>query len=97
GSRNNIYYFPVDERVDLLRHVRGFLVPGGRLLVTTLCLGRGVAVDILNLWGAMTEGCGRLPAPQELLTQLRTAGFEPAPPWSMIPGDSFYAFVGTAP
>ena len=27
---NNIYYFPVAERVSLLRHVRGFLRPGGR-------------------------------------------------------------------
>jgi SAM-dependent methyltransferase len=60
---NNIYYFPVVERVAVLRHVQAFLKPGGRLLVTTVCRGPGVAVDILNLWGAMTSGCGRLPAP----------------------------------
>ena len=93
---NNIYYFPIDERVSLLRHVRGFLVPGGRLVVTTLCLGPGVAVDVLNLWGAMTAGCGRLPAPEEMVSQLGAAGFETAAPWRMIPRDSFYAFVGTA-
>jgi SAM-dependent methyltransferase len=93
---NNIYYFPVAERVALLRHVHGFLRPGGRLLVTTLCLGPGVAVDILNVWGAMTSGCGRLPAPDELGEQLREAGFAPVERRSLIPGDSFYAFVGDA-
>lgn len=94
---NNIYYFPVDERVDVLRHLRGFLVSGGRLLVTTVCLGKGVAVDILNLWGAMTAGCGRLPAPAEMVGQLEAAGFAPVRARSMIPSDSYYAFVGTAP
>jgi hypothetical protein len=93
---NNIYYFPVDERVAILRHLRGFLVPGGRVLVTTLCLGKGVAVDILNLWGAMTVGCGRLPARAEMVAQLEAAGFAPVRVRSMIPSDSYYAFVGTA-
>jgi len=90
---NNIYYFPVAERVALLRHVRGFLRPRGRLLLTTVCLGPGVAVDILNLWGAMTTGCGRLPAPDELTTQLREAGFTSVECRSLIPRDSFYAFI----
>jgi 4-hydroxy-2,2'-bipyrrole-5-carbaldehyde O-methyltransferase len=94
---NNIYYFAVAERVALLRHVRGFLRPGGRLLVTTVCLGPGVAVDILNVWGAMTEGCGRLPAPDELSDQLRAAGFTRVSRRSLIPNDSFYAFVADAP
>src|SRR5262249_6269554 len=54
---NNINYFPVAARVDVLRHVRGFLRPSGRLLVTIACLGRGGSVDMLNLWGAMTVAC----------------------------------------
>jgi SAM-dependent methyltransferase len=93
---NNIYYFPVGERVDLLRHVRAFLDRGGRLLLTTLCLGPGVAVDILNLWGAMTAGCGRLPTPAEMITQMEQAGFTAVRRTSLIPRDSFYAFVGVA-
>jgi SAM-dependent methyltransferase len=93
---NNIYYFPVAERVALLQHVRAFLAPGGRLLLTTLCLGPGVAVDILNLWGAMTTGCGRLPAPDEMTAQMEQAGFSGVRRTSLIPRSSFYAFVGKA-
>ena len=37
---NNIYYFPVEERVALLAHIGSFLRPGGFLLLTTICQGR---------------------------------------------------------
>jgi len=93
----NIYYFPMDARVGTLRHVRAFLEPGGRLLLTTVCLGRGAAVDVLNLWGTMTEGCGRLPTPAEMVAQMEAAGFTQVTKRSLIPSDSFYAFVGTVP
>jgi 4-hydroxy-2,2'-bipyrrole-5-carbaldehyde O-methyltransferase len=93
----NIYYFPVDRRVAVLRHVRSFLKPGGRLLLTTLCQGRGVPVAILNLWGVMTEGCGRLPVPAEMAAQLEEAGFVDIRRRSLIPGESFYSFIGTNP
>ncbi len=36
---NNIYYFPVEDRVSLLRHVKGFMNSGGFLLLTTCCQG----------------------------------------------------------
>jgi SAM-dependent methyltransferase len=92
---NNVNYFPVDERVDVLRYVRDFLRPGGRLLVTIACLGRGGAVDVLNLWGAMTAGCGRLPAPDELARQIEQAGFSSVVRRSLIPGESFFSFTAT--
>jgi SAM-dependent methyltransferase len=90
----NIYYFPVERRVAVLRHVRSFLKPGGRLLLTTLCQGRGSAAGILNLWGAMTEGCGRLPRPGEMLAHFEQAGFVDLRRRSLIPAESFYSFVG---
>jgi len=93
----NIYYFPAAERPALLRHVRGFLKPGGRLLLTTECLGSSTAAAVLDLWGAMTAGCGRLPEPDELAAQLAAAGFAGVAARSLIPGESFYAFVGTNP
>jgi len=92
---NNIYYFPVEDRMRVLRHVRAFLGPGGRLLLTTLCQGKGVGVDILDLWASMTEGCGRLPRRAELIGQLGEAGFEAIEARILIPGESFHAFVGT--
>lgn len=94
---NNIYYFPVGERVGLLRHVRGFLRAGGRLLLTTVCLGKGPSVDILTLWGAMTAGCGRAPGVEEMVAQMGEAGFAPVRAKRLIPGEAFYAFVGTSP
>ncbi len=95
--QNNIYYFPVDERVGLLRHLRRFLKPGGKLLVTTGCRGGSPTMQLLDLWSAATEGCGRLPAADELEAQLREAGFANVTTRSLMPGDSYYAFVSTQP
>ena len=90
---NNIYYFPVPTRVELFRHVRGFLKPGGALLLTTSCRGGGPLVEALNLWGAVTENCGRLPDPDELVGQLREAGFAEAKAERLILGESFFGFT----
>ncbi|MGC4118001.1 MAG: class I SAM-dependent methyltransferase [Myxococcales bacterium] len=90
---NNIYYFPVAQRVSLLRHVSGFLRPGGRLLLTTGCRGGGAAMSVLSLWGALTEGAGRLPGVEELESQLRDAGFARATSKQLMPGEAFYAFM----
>jgi len=90
----NIYYFPVESRVGVLRHVRCFLKPGGRLLLTTFCQGRGDGAAILNLWAAMTEGCGPLPTRAGLRAQLEEAGFHKVTCRNLIPGESFHAFVG---
>jgi SAM-dependent methyltransferase len=92
---NNIYYFAVEERTKLLAHMREFLRPGGRLLLTTGCQGGSVVTELINLWAAATDGCGRLPTPDEMDGQLREAGFETEPPLRLIPRESFYAFVGT--
>ncbi len=89
---NNIYYFPVGERVALLRHLRSFVKPGGMLLATTCCHGGSVGVDVLNLWGAATFGCGPLPRVDEFVQQLREAGFAEAEAIHLSPGESFYAF-----
>lgn len=95
---NNIYYFPVLERVALLRHVRGFLAPGGSLLLTTGCRGGSAAMEVLSLWGAVTEGCGPLPTPDELVGQLRDAGFVDVVPRPLLgPLESYYAFVARRP
>jgi SAM-dependent methyltransferase len=93
----NIYYFPVDRRVAVLRHVRGFLKPGGRLLLTTVCRGNTPGSAVLDLWGAMTAGCGRLPAAAEMVGQLAQAGFTAVTATKLAPGETFHAFVGTTP
>jgi SAM-dependent methyltransferase len=93
---NNIYYFPVAERVALLSHVRRFLRPRGRLVVTTACRGGTPNTEVLNLWGALTAGCGRLPDRAELAEQLRAAGFSALRSRRIVPGERVYAIVGIA-
>lgn len=91
---NNIYYFPVAERIDVLTHVRGFLVPGGKLLVTTGCTGGSLAMSVLSLWGAATRGAAPLPDPKTLCDDMRAAGFVSVTAESLAaPFDSFWAFV----
>jgi SAM-dependent methyltransferase len=89
---NNIYYFPVEERVALLERVAKFLKPGGFLLLTTLCQGGSVAGEALNLWGAATRGAGRLPGEGELVGQLREAGFGRVKTRNLLMGDRFVSF-----
>ena len=71
---NNIYYFPVEERVALLKHLASFLKPGGFLLLTTCCQGGSLGTEALNLWGAATARW-TTPAQDELVSQLRHAGY----------------------
>ena len=89
---NNIYYFPVEERVALLKHIAGFLRPGGFLLLTTCCQGGSLGAEALNLWGAATRGAGRLPAEDELVGQLHQAGYSMVKTMNLLPGESFMAF-----
>jgi SAM-dependent methyltransferase len=89
---NNIYYFPVEERVALFERIGSFLGPGGFLLLTTCCQGGSLGVEALNLWGAATKGAGRLPAEDELVDQLRQAGYNKVKSKNLIPGDRFMAF-----
>jgi SAM-dependent methyltransferase len=91
---NNIYYFPVPERVTLLEHLKGFLRPDGFLVLVTGCQGGQPLMEMLNLWGAATEGADRLPAPDEMVAQIQAAGFERVQAKNFMPGDSFYMFVG---
>ncbi|HVO62378.1 MAG TPA: class I SAM-dependent methyltransferase [Terriglobales bacterium] len=94
---NNIYYFPVEERVTLLRHIGRFLRPGGFLLLTTCCQGGSLGAEALNLWGAATRGAGRLPAADELIRQLREAGYSTIKATNLVPGDRFLAFQAFKP
>ena len=93
---NNIYYFPVDRRTALLAHVRGFLRRGGHLLLTTAVRGGSPTTELLNLWGAMTAGCGRLPEREELRGHLHDAQFATVRLRRLIPGERIYSFVATA-
>ncbi len=90
---NNIYYFPEHKQVDLARHLKTFLKPGGRLVITTGCRDGGVGMRVLNLWAVMTEGAGTLPKPEELQAKLTQAGFQNIRMKNLVPGDKFFQFI----
>ena len=94
---NNIYYFPVPERTALARRLAALLRPSGRILITTACQNPDLGSEILNLWSAATEGCGRLPRPEELVGQLEAAGLKSVTAKRLIPRIGFYSFVASAP
>lgn len=93
----NIYYFPADERASLLRHLRSFLAPGGRILVTTLARGRDANSGLLHLWGALTRGTSGLPTRRELGDLLAEAGFVDVHTRTVGPGGLYIAGIGRAP
>jgi len=87
---NLIYYFPENERTDLLRNLGALLNPGGKLILTTLCPANDPSIQLMNLWSSMTEGCGPLPDPGSVCDQLNNAGFDEVKFEKLIP--AFYLF-----
>jgi cyclopropane fatty-acyl-phospholipid synthase-like methyltransferase len=92
---NNIYYFPVNQWLDVLRQVASLVNENGKLLVTTLCRGRSLTAQLIDLFCAATEGCGRLPDAAALNSLLLQAGFTSVYKKSLAPGEDFYMFVAT--
>lgn len=93
---NNIYYFQVDERVALLSRIKGMLKPGGSLLLTTCCQGGNLGMEALNLWGASNTQGGRLPSVDEMVDQMKQAGYVAVDTIKLIPGGGFHAFHAKA-
>jgi 4-hydroxy-2,2'-bipyrrole-5-carbaldehyde O-methyltransferase len=88
----NIYYFPVQERENLLRHLKEFLKLGGQILLTSACQGGGPGIQGLNIQVSTTEGLSPLPVPDQLCQQLKAAGFVDVKAWCLIPFESVWAF-----
>jgi len=94
---NNIYYFPMERRVEVLSHAREMLVPGGRLLLTSGCQGGNIALDMINLWFLASSFGGPLPEPKSTVEQIRAAGFVEPAAHGLMPGGTFYAFIASNP
>jgi SAM-dependent methyltransferase len=87
---NLIYYFPFDERIDLLKDIGKHLKPGGELIVTSMCKGKDPSLSLMNLWTSMTDGYGPLPSPKQIHAQLKKAGYHKIKSEMLIP--SFVLF-----
>lgn len=94
---NNIYYFPVEDRVSVLGRLLGLLRPGGRIVITTGCLNGSIEFELVNLIHAGTRGWGRLPERDEMLRQMEDAGFIRNAAVELIPGNGYHAFIGHRP
>jgi 4-hydroxy-2,2'-bipyrrole-5-carbaldehyde O-methyltransferase len=88
----NIYYFPVEERENLLRHLKEYLKLGGQILLTSACQGGGPGIQALNIEVSTTEGLSPLPDPDQLRQQLKAAKFVDVKAWRLIPFESIWAF-----
>ena len=92
---NLIYYFPLEERVDLFKFMRGLIKPGGKLVITTLCKNAEPSISSMDLLYSMTKGCGPLPEKDQLCSQLENSGFEMIDSNRMMPG--FWLFTAINP
>jgi SAM-dependent methyltransferase len=90
---NNIYYFGVNERVPLFRHLGTLLAPGGKLLITTSCAGGQLGTEVLNLYWTLADMGGPLPEPDALVSQLRSAGYGTVRTQRLVPREAYFAFV----
>lgn len=91
---NNIYYFEESERPELLKRLRSWLRPGGRLAVTTPCPGGGPFMRFMMLWSVTTSGAGALPDPDGFVTLMDGAGFTGSMARSLVPGERYMLFTG---
>jgi protein-L-isoaspartate O-methyltransferase len=91
----NIYYFPVQERENLFRHLKEYLKPAGQVLLTSVCQGGGPGIQGLNIQVSTTEGLSPLPEPDQLCQQLKAAGFVEVKARRLVPLESLWAFIAT--
>ncbi|MBL4848330.1 MAG: class I SAM-dependent methyltransferase [Planctomycetes bacterium] len=91
---NNLYYFGVGDRCEVLRELYALLRPGGRLVITTECTGGTLAAQMEGLWAALTEGCGRYWSVGEHVAAFEQAGFVEVVAKRVVVADAFYSFEG---
>lgn len=90
---NNIYYFPVTERVPLFQQIGAWLKPGGALALVSMLRGDTINSANIDLVMQSTQGGAPMPVLNELVAQLRESGFAVTKQMSLIPGELFYGVL----
>lgn len=81
---NNIYYFSTQQRMDLLRRIKTWLVPGGQVGILTALRGAGATIpfiqthipqNLMSFFLACHDGFEGLPYENEITKLLRESGF----------------------
>jgi SAM-dependent methyltransferase len=89
---NNVYYFPVNERVELLKRMRQ-LAAGGAFALASLFKDDTPSAADLDLALRATKGCYGLPRLDELLAQLDEAGFAAVQTTKLLPTEPLFAII----
>lgn len=90
---NNIYYFPANERIGLLRSLRDRLKPGGALALTSFFAGNTVHAANFDMVLASTLGCAPMGTIGAFTGQLHEAGFTSVTTTCLLPGQPFYGVI----
>jgi SAM-dependent methyltransferase len=93
---NVVYYFPLEDRVSLLRSLADRLTPGGQLLVITTVPGTEPFSRHFDLLLRSQAGNLELPAIDVLCRQLTEAGLVPKPPRRIAVGEPLTAVLAHA-
>lgn len=96
---NIIYYFPAEERLELLNRLRSMLSPDGVVAISTHFQsgGKDLGAANLNMVNCSLKGLTPLPALDELTAQLKESGFGDVKISRLIPGSTFYGISAGMP
>jgi SAM-dependent methyltransferase len=94
---NILYYFPSEERLELLRRLRSILAPHGTIAIAMNLRSRGkdLGAANLNMVNASLKGLAPLPDLDEITTQLENSGFDKIKPQRLIPTSTFYGIAAS--
>lgn len=95
---NTIYYFSDEERPELFRYLQSILASDGVLaMVTNVQSGaKDIAAANLNVATSSTSGCTPLPNLDEIVTQLKSNGFNNIKTTKLLPRSAFYGIIATS-
>jgi cyclopropane fatty-acyl-phospholipid synthase-like methyltransferase len=91
----NVYYFEEEERIALFERARSWLLPGGRLVLTSFMQGRTPASIDFDIALRCTVGCTGLPAVDQLVASLQRAGFDRVESARLMPFEPLYGIVAS--
>ncbi len=90
---NNIYYFPLEERIGLFQTLRALLAPGGALALVSMMQGESMEAANFDLVLRSTIGGAPLPELNEVNQQLHDAGFTQIKQTRLMFGEPFFGIL----
>lgn len=92
---NIIYYFSLEQRLDLLSKLRSMLATNGSVSIAMhfQSMGKDLGAANLNMVNCSFEGLTPLPALDELTEQLKQSGFRDVKISRLIPGSTFFGIT----